>query len=62
MRRVPRTKAAKRAKTRKVLHEFKVGALHSGSKRGPVVRNRKQAIAIALSEAGLGRRGRKRRR
>ena len=33
-----------------VMHEFKHGELHSGSKHGPVVRNRKQAIAIALSE------------
>jgi len=33
------------------MHEFKRGKLHSGSKRGPKVRNRKQAIAIALSEA-----------
>lgn len=30
--------------------EFKRGNLHSGSKRGPVVKSRKQAIAIALSE------------
>lgn len=35
---------------RATMHEFKHGALHSGSKSGPVVRNRKQAIAIALSE------------
>lgn len=33
-----------------VLNEFKSGELHSGSKSGPVVKNRKQAIAIALSE------------
>jgi len=33
-----------------VMHEFKHGRLHSGSKRGPKVRNRKQAIAIMLSE------------
>ena len=33
-----------------VLHEFKHGRLHSGSKRGPKVKNRKQAIAIMLSE------------
>ena len=32
------------------LHEFKEGELHSGSKTGPLVKNRKQAIAIALSE------------
>ena len=31
--------------------EFKGGTLHSG-KGGPVVKSKKQAIAIALSEAG----------
>lgn len=41
------------AKVAKVMKEFKQGKLHSGSKKGPVVKNRKQAIAIALSEAGL---------
>jgi Family of unknown function (DUF6496) len=34
-----------------VMHEFKEGELHSGSKDGPIVTNPKQAIAIALSEA-----------
>jgi hypothetical protein len=29
---------------------FKAGQLHSGSSSGPVVKNRKQAIAIELSE------------
>ena len=38
-------------KIEKVMHEFKEGELHSGSKTGKVVKNRKQAIAIALSEA-----------
>lgn len=38
-------------KVPKVMHEFKSGELHSGSKSGPVVKSRKQAIAIALSEA-----------
>jgi hypothetical protein len=33
------------------MHEFKTGTLHSG-KGGKVVKSRKQAIAIALSEAG----------
>ena len=33
-----------------VMHEFKQGKLHSGSKKGAIVKNRKQAIAIALSE------------
>jgi len=38
-------------KVGKVMREFKQGKLHSG-KNGPVVKNPKQAIAIALSEAG----------
>ncbi len=37
-------------KVGKVMGEFKSGELHSGSKSGPVVKNRKQAIAIGLSE------------
>lgn len=32
------------------MHEFKQGTLHSGSKKGPVVKSRAQAIAIGLSE------------
>lgn len=32
------------------MHKFKAGQLHSGSKKGPQVNNRKQAIAIMLSE------------
>ena len=46
-------KAAKggQIKVGKVMREFKKGELHSG-KKGPVVKSRKQAIAIALSEAG----------
>jgi len=35
----------------KVMHEYKTGTLHSGSKTGPMVKSRKQAIAIAMSEA-----------
>ena len=56
----PRTVASKklaespaaRKKVKKVMHEYKEGTLRTGSKRGPKVRSRKQAIAIALSEAG----------
>lgn len=39
------------AKVKKVMGEFKRGELHSGSDKGPVVKNKKQGIAIALSEA-----------
>jgi hypothetical protein len=46
-----KTKAEK--KMSKVMKEFAAGKLHSGSKRGPLVKNRKQAIAIAMSEAGM---------
>jgi hypothetical protein len=41
----------KKGKIEKVMHEFKHGELHSGSKKGPEVKSRKQAMAIALSEA-----------
>ena len=37
-------------KVKKVMHEFKEGTLHSGSKKGPKVKSRKQAIAIGMSE------------
>jgi DNA-binding ferritin-like protein len=42
------------AKVSKVMREFGKGKLHSG-KKGPVVKSRKQAIAIALSEAGMSK-------
>ena len=37
-------------KVKKVMSEFKRGKLRSGSKRGPKVASKKQAVAIALSE------------
>jgi hypothetical protein len=36
--------------SKNVMHKFKSGSLHSGGPGGPVVKNRKQAIAIMLSE------------
>ena len=47
-----KTKAQK--KVGKVMREYKAGTLHSG-KGGPVVKSRKQAVAIALSEAGMSK-------
>lgn len=41
----------KKAKVKKTMDEWKAGTLHSGSKQGPVVKNQKQAVAIALSQA-----------
>jgi len=50
----PKTKVGKQAKVGKVMGEYKEGTLHSG-KGGPVVTNRKQAIAISMSEAGMAK-------
>ena len=47
-------KAAGMKKIGKVMHEYKTGSLHSG-KGGPLVKSRKQAVAIALSEAGMAK-------
>ena len=50
----PKTKKAKAATVGNAMHEFKTGTLHSG-KGGPVVKSKKQAVAIALSEAGMSK-------
>jgi len=44
----------KQSKVKTVMHEYKAGELHSG-KSGKIVKNPKQAIAIALSEAGMSK-------
>lgn len=38
-------------KMKKVMHEYEEGTLHSGSKKGPVVKKKEQALAIGMSEA-----------
>lgn len=53
--RTPKATPAQKEKVREVMHEFKEGELHSGGEDGPIVEDRDQAIAIALSEAGLSR-------
>jgi len=40
-------------KVKKVMTEMKNNKLHSGSKKGPLVKDKKQAVAIAMSEAGI---------
>ena len=47
------TAKQRQSKMRKVMKEFAAGTLKSGS--GEVVKNRKQALAIALSEAGMSK-------
>jgi N-acetylglucosamine kinase-like BadF-type ATPase len=55
MKSVPKTKAGKMKKIGKVMKEYKAGTLNTGSKKGPIVKNPKQAIAIALSSAGMAK-------
>jgi hypothetical protein len=47
--------------SKSVLSKFKAGKLRSGSKHGPKVKNRKQAVAIMLSEREKERGGKKKR-
>jgi hypothetical protein len=56
----PTTKAGKQAKIAKTMREYKAGKLKAGinpkgPKKAPMAKSRKQAIAIALSQAGVKR-------
>jgi hypothetical protein len=55
-------KKAKKKRMNDEMHKFKEGSLHSGSKKGPIVTNPKQAIAISLSESGQSRKKYKRKK
>jgi len=56
----PKTKRGKQAKVKKVMKEFKQGKLKSGGSKQKV-KSPKQAIAIALSEAGMSKKKKARR-
>jgi len=45
--------------SKEVMHKFKHGKLRSGSKKGPKVKDRKQAIAIMMSEKRKEKAGKK---
>jgi hypothetical protein len=56
----PKSKAAKQAKMGKIMGEYKAGTLHAGRdpkgpKKAPIVKSRRQAVAIALSSAGMSK-------
>lgn len=57
--RPPRNKKERQAAVKRVMHEYKHGELHSGSQSGPTVTNRKQAVAIAMSESGQSKKGKR---
>lgn len=61
---MPKKMSKTAAKIAKVMREYKAGKLHAGMnpkgpKKAPMAKSRKQAIAIALSEAGVARKGKK---
>ena len=48
-------KMAAKKQVAKVMREYKKGTLRSGSAKGPKVTKKKQAVAIAMSEAGMSK-------
>lgn len=55
-------KKAKKERMKLEMDKFEEGELHSGSKKGPIVTNPKQAIAISLSESGQSKKKKKRKK
>mgnify|MGYP000196220005 CR=1 FL=1 len=59
---MPKDMSKKQAKIGKVMSEFKAGKLHSGKPgpgKGPTVKSKKQALAIALRQAGVPKKGKR---
>jgi|688.fasta_scaffold1671101_2 hypothetical protein len=59
---MPKDMSKKQAKIGKVMSEFKAGQLHSGKPgpgKGPTVKSKKQALAIALRQAGVPKKGKR---
>ncbi len=50
-----------KSKMKKVMENYSEGKLHSGSKKGPVVTDKAQALAIGISESGKSKKPSKRR-
>ena len=56
----PTTKAGKQAKIAKTMREYKAGKLRAGRdpkgpKKAPMAKSRAQAVAIAMSRAGMSK-------
>jgi len=55
-------KKISKGKVETVMKEYKEGKLHSGSKRGPKVTKKSQAVAIAMSESGMSKKTKKKKK
>jgi len=55
-------KKISKGKVETVMKEYKEGKLHSGSKKGPKVTKKSQAVAIAMSESGMSKKTKKKKK
>lgn len=55
-------KKISKGKVEVVMREYKEGKLHSGSKKGPKVTKKSQAVAIAMSESGMSKKTKKKKK
>ncbi len=53
------SKTAKRSMMKHEMDKWKSGTMHSGSEKGPIVHDQKQAIAIGLSMSGQSKRSKR---